>query len=584
MSPKSNTPASPPSKCRRQGDPQDQLRRPGVQGLRGRRQTGGGPRFLPVADFYADWARAEFGPAVAGAVAAIFTKLDGHIPRASTWANGPGVMAINRQPWAKVAPQYAFVDELAALRPQVQGAGNLERFDWWLNTLRFNRAMARLGCARGALDALMEKINKEPDASVRQRLAREQALPQRRELAGLLADMYGHLLATLHNASELGTICNIEQQSMLRTRLITIHDARLEKLLGAAVAGRRATVAGLSRPGPAGRAGDAGPRGKRRAASAENHRARRAAGEVGLCTSSPPWRRRLANCPRRACRPRRVRGEIAGRSGRLRVLCRCGVSGRENASLARHRARHESNCRRFGVMPDTATQRRSPPMKSHAFIAGLVLAVCTAATVHSAGVIVCPADAPTNVKLAAKEIRRYVYLRTGTLLPIAASAVATGDAKNAAAVGAVIVLNTDKSLATEQYRLRTTEQAGRRTLTLSGGSETAVLYGAYRLAEHLGVRFYLHGDVVPDKQIALGIADAGRNAQAAVRPPRHSAVPRFPRGARLVEPRRLQGDSRPVAEDGDELLRAAPLSRGRRGAGAAGVDWPARRDWPPTAR
>ena len=32
------------------------------------------------------------------------------------------------------------------------------------------------------------------------------------------------------------------------------------------------------------------------------------------------------------------------------------------------------------------------------------------------GGIVCPADAPANVKLAAKEIRRYVYLRTGTLL------------------------------------------------------------------------------------------------------------------------------------------------------------------------
>ena len=106
------------------------------------------------------------------------------------------------------------------------------------------------------------------------------------------------------------------------------------------------------------------------------------------------------------------------------------------------------------------------------------------------------------------------------------------------------------------------------------------LYGAYRLAEHLGVRFYLHGDVVPDEQIAAGIADAGRDAQAAVRPARHSAVPRFSRGARLVEPRRLQGDPRPVAEDGDELLRAAHVSRGRRRAGAAGVDRPARRDRP----
>lgn len=189
-------------------------------------------RFLPIADFYNDWARAEFGAGVAEPIAAMFTKLDGHLPRASDWIQGPGVIVINRKPWAEVALKHAFVDELAALRPQVRGAGNLERFDWWLNTLRFNRAMARLGCARGALDALMERIEKETDPAIRQRLAREQALPQRLELVRLLADMYGHLLATLHNASELGTVCNIEQQSMLRTQLITIHDEKLEKLLG----------------------------------------------------------------------------------------------------------------------------------------------------------------------------------------------------------------------------------------------------------------------------------------------------------------------------------------------------------------
>jgi hypothetical protein len=191
------------------------------------------PRFLPVADFYTDWARAEFGAAVAEPVAAIFATLDGHFPRASDWIRGPGVVVVNRKLWAEVAPQHAFVDELAALRRQVRGAGNLERFDWWLNTMRFNRAMARLGCARGALDALMEQINKEPDVAVRQRLAREQALPQRRELVSLLAEMYGCLLATLNNATELGTLCNIEQQSMLRTRLITANDAKLEELLGA---------------------------------------------------------------------------------------------------------------------------------------------------------------------------------------------------------------------------------------------------------------------------------------------------------------------------------------------------------------
>ena len=33
------------------------------------------------------------------------------------------------------------------------------------------------------------------------------------------------------------------------------------------------------------------------------------------------------------------------------------------------------------------------------------------------------------------------------------------------------------------------------------------LYAAYRLAEHYDVRFYLHGDALPDRQITLTLPD-----------------------------------------------------------------------------
>ena len=95
-----------------------------------------------------------------------------------------------------------------------------------------------------------------------------------------------------------------------------------------------------------------------------------------------------------------------------------------------------------------------------------------------------------------------------------------------------------------------------------GGDPIGTLYGAYRLAERLGVRFYLHGDVVPDAAAWRWRSPrAGRTGQAAVRPPRHPAVPRFPRRAGLVERRRLQGRPRPVAQAADEFLRPAHLSR-----------------------
>ena len=104
-----------------------------------------------------------------------------------------------------------------------------------------------------------------------------------------------------------------------------------------------------------------------------------------------------------------------------------------------------------------------------------------AAAVEAA--IVCPADAPEQLRLAASEIRRYLYLRTGVLLPV-----------RGAATGKSIVLVADNALEEQQYRLKT----DRETLTVAGGSPLAVLYGAYGLAEKLGVRFYLHGDVIPD--------------------------------------------------------------------------------------
>ena len=76
-------------------------------------------RFLPVADFYADWAGAEFGPEAAEPIAAIFTRLDGHTPRPADWVTGPGSLRPNPRPWNEVQKDYAFVAELAGLRSRI---------------------------------------------------------------------------------------------------------------------------------------------------------------------------------------------------------------------------------------------------------------------------------------------------------------------------------------------------------------------------------------------------------------------------------------------------------------------------------
>ena len=89
-------------------------------------------RSLPTEDFYADWCQAEFGPTVGPQAAKIFARIDGHLPRPACWAlggiykcsAGPGIIADpDERPWETVVREYAFVDELAALSPQVVGAG-----------------------------------------------------------------------------------------------------------------------------------------------------------------------------------------------------------------------------------------------------------------------------------------------------------------------------------------------------------------------------------------------------------------------------------------------------------------------------
>lgn len=134
-----------------------------------------------------------------------------------------------------------------------------------------------------------------------------------------------------------------------------------------------------------------------------------------------------------------------------------------------------------------------PTMKTLAMllVIGATTTVCAiqgADDTKALGAVVCPADALANVKLAAKEVRRYVYLRTGRFLPIAEA-------------GKGIALKVDPALTAQQYRLKSDGSS----LTISGGSDIGVLYGAYAFAEKLGVRFYLHGDVIPDEKIPFAI-------------------------------------------------------------------------------
>jgi hypothetical protein len=193
-------------------------------------------RAMPAHGFYQDFCTASFGTSVAREAAEILAAADGFtIPftkeREYAGSSCWGIRLVN-EPWEKMKAHYRFVSRFAALRPKVSGAGNLERFDYWLNTLRASEMMMRLACGRGALDAAMKAIDAEKDPTAQKRMA-EAALQQRLRLVRQHEELMRLQIATVSTSGELGTIAALEQHGSTWRQWLPQHDAALVRHLGA---------------------------------------------------------------------------------------------------------------------------------------------------------------------------------------------------------------------------------------------------------------------------------------------------------------------------------------------------------------
>jgi hypothetical protein len=185
----------------------------------------------PIArDFYMDWATQQFGRGIGEAAAAVFTKVDGALPKPCTWVAGPGGIQPDGRPWEQVKHDYAFVDAFEGLRLGAVGAGNRERFDYWLNTFAGLRTVGEINCAWGEYNRAMEQVKQEKDAAAQKDLARRLALPVRVKLARLVEQLFDHVLATVTTPGELGTVMNWNQHGL--PDLLTKPGAELAKILG----------------------------------------------------------------------------------------------------------------------------------------------------------------------------------------------------------------------------------------------------------------------------------------------------------------------------------------------------------------
>jgi len=188
-------------------------------------------RDLPIEDFYMDWATAQFGLEIAADAAQVFTAIDGKLPRPITWVSGPGsTIEVNRVPWEDIADNYWFVNHFESLRGRVQGAGQLERFDYWLNQFRYLRSAAMIGCTFGMYEEKMKQVMLEQSESLKRAMAREQLLPMRKQLVSQYAELNRYLLETVSTPGELGTFANIQQQTMHSQ--LHLPGKELEDLLG----------------------------------------------------------------------------------------------------------------------------------------------------------------------------------------------------------------------------------------------------------------------------------------------------------------------------------------------------------------
>jgi hypothetical protein len=132
-----------------------------------------GDKWVWMEGVYRDWARRQFGPEVADEVAAVLSEYDGQVPTPTGWTEwGPGEVLPNATPWRRVRPEYAFVDEFEALRGDVVGRSNLERFDYWLKTLQLLREMAQYGTVRHDFERAMARDRYDRAVAAMTELAR----------------------------------------------------------------------------------------------------------------------------------------------------------------------------------------------------------------------------------------------------------------------------------------------------------------------------------------------------------------------------------------------------------------------------
>jgi len=192
-------------------------------------------RALDVRQFYQDMALASFGPEAAVEIGRVFAGIDGKVPVSVGGGCPAGSLSPLMETWDDVKKPFAFVDTMEALRPQIKGAGNLERFDYWLNTFRYHRMLVKVRCTLGRLDKAFKQAAAETLPAARKQVAATAALPIYREL---VREYGGLVLLCMESATTHGGIAaviNLMANEPFWIAAMDVPGKRLVSLLGEAL-------------------------------------------------------------------------------------------------------------------------------------------------------------------------------------------------------------------------------------------------------------------------------------------------------------------------------------------------------------
>jgi hypothetical protein len=203
-------------------------------------------RDLPADDFYKDWTKSQFGPEASDRIAGIFVSLDGgpmynkeqdpgrraNFFRIADWQGGPGGILIHKQSWKILQKKFAFIGSLERIRPEIKGKGNLERFDYWLNTFRYAKSVVHFGCIMGQVDSILGVLSSTPDKLLYKENIEQQVLPLRIQASMTWVEMMNDLLQTVSTTGELGTIANLEQHNLGLLQVLNKHDSLILSVTG----------------------------------------------------------------------------------------------------------------------------------------------------------------------------------------------------------------------------------------------------------------------------------------------------------------------------------------------------------------